>query len=379
MSLHVVISPAGRLVVEDAADVVPEISAGTTETLKQAFGASTSEGLLTLASEAVRDQLPVSFVFWRDFARRLFASLCQMGEGSESRWAELSPPAREELEHLAADGPPMKGLEYLSADVLSRLWRELLELVIARAAAHREGPTAFLRSVNPLWHQLGRVTFHLAENKRDERHPFAFLATYAHKMSGHARLQHLPLAQALREYAGANDREKLTSLLEPVRRAAEKSKLVRELLDTKQLFQPQAWSISQAYRFLTDLPAMEESGVVVRVPDWWNRRRPTRPTVQVRVGQKAASQVGLDALLDFSVNIALDGEALTAAEQQQLLAGTDGLILEVHPEPDSALSDGPQSLTLEDFEQLMTVLERVLTAVGRPLARPRPVLHAATA
>ncbi len=50
-------------------------------------------------------------------------------------------------------------------------------------------------------------------------------------------------------------------------------------------------------------------------------------------------------------------------------AGADGLIIEVHPEPDAALSDGPQSLTLEGFDHLMRSLEAVLTAVNRPLAR----------
>jgi 3-deoxy-7-phosphoheptulonate synthase len=57
--------------------------------------------------------------------------------------------------------------------------------------------------------------------------------------------------------------------------------------------------------------------------------------------------------------------------------GADGLILEVHPEPDSALSDGPQSLTLEGFATLMEQLKRVLAAVGRPLAViGAPVLQA---
>jgi 3-deoxy-7-phosphoheptulonate synthase len=60
-------------------------------------------------------------------------------------------------------------------------------------------------------------------------------------------------------------------------------------------------------------------------------------------------------------------------------AGADGLLIEVHPEPDTALSDGPQSLTLEGFEQLMHTLERVLTAIGRPLARPGSRLQVATA
>ncbi|MBV9327275.1 MAG: 3-deoxy-7-phosphoheptulonate synthase [Chloroflexi bacterium] len=52
-------------------------------------------------------------------------------------------------------------------------------------------------------------------------------------------------------------------------------------------------------------------------------------------------------------------------------AGADGLIIEVHPQPETALSDGPQSLTLEGFAELMATLEQVLAAVGRPLARPR--------
>jgi 3-deoxy-7-phosphoheptulonate synthase len=55
-------------------------------------------------------------------------------------------------------------------------------------------------------------------------------------------------------------------------------------------------------------------------------------------------------------------------------AGADGLILEVHPEPDTALSDGPQSLTLEGFFHLMRKLRPVLQAVDRPLATRAPEL-----
>jgi 3-deoxy-7-phosphoheptulonate synthase len=49
-------------------------------------------------------------------------------------------------------------------------------------------------------------------------------------------------------------------------------------------------------------------------------------------------------------------------------AGADGIMVEVHPNPDHALSDGAQSLTFESFEKLMDGLERVGTALGRPLA-----------
>jgi 3-deoxy-7-phosphoheptulonate synthase len=49
-------------------------------------------------------------------------------------------------------------------------------------------------------------------------------------------------------------------------------------------------------------------------------------------------------------------------------AGADGLIVELHPNPDRALSDGAQSLTFDGFRQLMERVSEVARAVGRPLA-----------
>jgi 3-deoxy-7-phosphoheptulonate synthase len=49
-------------------------------------------------------------------------------------------------------------------------------------------------------------------------------------------------------------------------------------------------------------------------------------------------------------------------------AGADGIMVEVHPNPDHALSDGAQSLTFESFGKLMASLERVGNVLGRPLA-----------
>lgn len=51
-------------------------------------------------------------------------------------------------------------------------------------------------------------------------------------------------------------------------------------------------------------------------------------------------------------------------------AGADGIMVEVHPNPDSALKDGAQSLTFENFRQLMAQLEKIAAAVGRALAKP---------
>jgi 3-deoxy-7-phosphoheptulonate synthase len=50
--------------------------------------------------------------------------------------------------------------------------------------------------------------------------------------------------------------------------------------------------------------------------------------------------------------------------------GADGLIIEVHPQPDIALSDGPQSLTLDDFAEMMDSLRPILDVMGRTLPLP---------
>jgi 3-deoxy-7-phosphoheptulonate synthase len=55
-----------------------------------------------------------------------------------------------------------------------------------------------------------------------------------------------------------------------------------------------------------------------------------------------------------------------------LAAGADGLLIEVHPDPDEALSDGAQSLTIEGFTALMGDVTRLAAALARPVATPAP-------
>jgi 3-deoxy-7-phosphoheptulonate synthase len=50
-----------------------------------------------------------------------------------------------------------------------------------------------------------------------------------------------------------------------------------------------------------------------------------------------------------------------------IAAGADGLLVEVHPEPADAASDGPQSLTFGEFDMLAARLVDVAAAVGRRL------------
>lgn len=65
-------------------------------------------------------------------------------------------------------------------------------------------------------------------------------------------------------------------------------------------------------------------------------------------------------------------EFVTPVALAAAAAGADGLIVEVHPRPSEALSDGFQALTLEQFEKLSRDVEKVLGALGRSLFKLHP-------
>jgi 3-deoxy-7-phosphoheptulonate synthase len=69
---------------------------------------------------------------------------------------------------------------------------------------------------------------------------------------------------------------------------------------------------------------------------------------------------------------------VAACARAAVASGADGVMIEVHPRPDEALSDGPQSLTPQNFAALVPQLEAVARAVGRRLA-PAVVAPAAPA
>ena len=52
-----------------------------------------------------------------------------------------------------------------------------------------------------------------------------------------------------------------------------------------------------------------------------------------------------------------------------MAAGADAVIVEVHPNPEAAFSDGRQSLTLEGFDAMFKDLQKVAQAVGKKITR----------
>ncbi len=304
-----------------------EQSAHLPQELLDGFQQSMSAGLTVLVSSNCQSDLPVSLVYFRDVAQRYFQSLCRQSTGADAVWLSPQVPDHDTLDDLAERAPPMLGLEYLSAESLRALWLGLDQYTQHQVAATKGGLAGYLLSLRPDWNLVGRVTFHLAENKKNPDKPFAFLATYTEGQGKTGALQHIPLAEALKQSIAAKDSKQLDLLLAPVSRAAQQSSLVKVLLESRALFSPQAWGIAKAFEFLSSVPKLEQAGVIVRVPNWWNASKPPRPQVTVRIGSKDQGMLSGAGALDLAVGVSIDGQPLTADELAQLMAAREGMTL----------------------------------------------------
>jgi len=324
--LALTLTPHGRLALVEAAEEA--LDPAVAQRLRDAFGRGSGHGLLHLGASEVGAAFPPVFSYWREFGASYVSALCAQPDGEVLREKMRVPvPPETELNRFVFALPPMTGAEYLTAETLQALWHEIDQAFETELTKSKCGVQDFLKQRNPAWNLVGRVHFNLAENRKDEDAPFAFLATYTTRLSAQAKAQHLPLGQALREYAGAANKDRLLSLLVPVQRAAETCAWLKAIVDDGEIFHPLRWTPKEAMLLLGDIPQLESAGVLVRMPAAWRANRPSRPQVTAKIGGKAPAGLGQDALLDFSMEVTLDGERLTAAEIKELLAKSDGLAL----------------------------------------------------
>ncbi|MGA2255489.1 MAG: DEAD/DEAH box helicase, partial [Thermoguttaceae bacterium] len=331
--MELALTPSGRITLHPSTDSQdgPQASSPGAETdgqltrLAKAFANSQGEGLFLLATERFEGPLPPAFSYWREFAAAYLTALCHTPEVAGLELEAIPPPTPAELATLILSVPPMQGAEYLSDAVLLDVWNDLDAWARAAIAAGGDGLSGFLKRRAPLWHQVGRVCFHLAENRRNAEYPFAFLATYAPSIVSGTRIQYQPLSKALRELAGEMNKKALVRLLSPVQAASQQSALVKELVESGDLYQPLVWTPHEAYRFLKDAPVLEESGILVRLPDWWKKR--PRPRVGVTIGDAKQKKFDMAGMLDFKVQLALGDQQLSEAEWQELMAADDGLVM----------------------------------------------------
>ncbi len=374
MNFEVVLTPTGelRIVIEHfESQTAGDAGYGRwMEKITAAFIASPEGGCFRLAATKPQQPLSASAIFWRDFGRRYLTELCRHPDLNGEMPPVIKPPHETDLEMLALSAPPMQGAEYLSGDYLRNLWVRLDQWVNNEVAASGHSLSEWLKTNAPLWQQVGRVSFHLAENKGEPDLPFAFVATYAPQLTAGGRVQYQPLGNALREYAGEHNKKALVKLLTPLYKAAAASTVIHDLVESGDIYHPLFWSSDEAYKFLKDITLFEDSGILVRIPDWW-RKKP-RPRVSVTIGEKEASRFGTEALLDFRVDLTIGGESLTPEESITLMKSQAGLVclrgqwVEVDHEKLSAVLDHWKQVEKEATGGKISFIESMRLLAGAP-------------
>ncbi len=98
----------------------------------------------------------------------------------------------------------------------------------------------------------------------------------------------------------------------------------------------------------------------------------TRNTLDLSAVAALSSLTHLPVIVDPSQGTGRR-DLIAPMSKASVAVGADGLIIEVHPNPDHAIKDGAQSITIDAFENLMPELEAIAGAVGRTFKTPAAV------
>ena len=326
--LRLLAAPEADLALVDATVVDPA--------LVHAFARGTGDGLLHLGTAMLGADLPAPFAFARALARDYFTQLAAAADDDTAGSLPTIAPDPARLAERAAAVPPMPGAEYVSHETLAVAWLALHASMRAELSRTHETLQAWFERHAPAYNTLGRIVFHLAEYKADPARPFAFMASWALGVGDGAKIQHVPLQRAVEQYG--TERAALVKMLRPLAAAANHSPWARQQIESRAVYHPCTWTAAEAFALLREVPALRAAGISVRMPPGWAQGRPPRVRAAARVGGRASGGLGFDAILDFDVALAIDGEPLHRAEAKALLAGAAGLRLvrgrwvEVDPE-----------------------------------------------
>jgi len=289
--------------------------------INRRFSPDDDSWILFLGFSDGQVHLSPSLEFLREFASFFAERLSRTPDLEILRDNVQIPIEAEEIRGRLESAPLVAGSEYLNTELLKDLWSRLNRTFCSIIESYKGTVEEFIRGYSPNIHLVGRVFFHLVENKSID-FPFAFMATYSTRLNLKGKSRHLPLKHALQEYE--NNNKKLLELLSTVHGAAKQSSLVADLLETGELFHPLAWTSKEAYTFLKEIPFYEESGILCRIPNWW-KGNPSRVILNFSVGDSEPSFVGLNAILNFKPQLYLGGGQISEEEAKRLLDESEGL------------------------------------------------------
>ena len=328
VSLEIAISPAGRLRAEPAPELAPRVEDGLARRVVEAFEAGNARGLLHLATDSAGLPLPPSLAYWRDFARAYIQRLCHQplepsapapllpiepAETARTRppgatharrrgvpHSRCANPALGRAGRIAPGGDRRDGLRPVARNALSAMaQRRPRDIPPRREQARRAASVCVPRDLHPSPLRAG---------------PRAASAA-------------VPRPAGVR--GSQEPRRRSTACSRPCSGRRRTSKLVQELVESRRIFPalgldaargtPSSSRKSPRWRRAACWCACPIGGSAASPPPAGaGRKSASRP---------AGGLLGAENLLDFSVDVALDGETLSKAEWKQIAAAKSGLAL----------------------------------------------------
>lgn len=218
--------------------------------------------------------------------------------------------------------PYILGNEFIDQEWLRSVFEKLHKIFASEIKNYDGKVSLYLAEKNQNLKTPERIFFHLVENK-DDMFPFAFMATYATKTS-EGKVRRMPLTYALEEYK--HERTKLLTLLSCLNKAAEACPLLSQFIQSGELFHPLKLTTTEAYEFLKHVEAIEASGILCRIPNWW-RKKYASVSLNVKMGEEKPSLLGFDSLISLQPVLVVDGVELTKTDIKKLLQQSEGLAL----------------------------------------------------
>ncbi len=278
--------------------------------------------LYQLGFEEKKANITVTANYLYNLVSAFFECLTSLPELELAREQAEVRLSEDQMLNLFASVPFAVGSEYITEEWINRIIGRLKEQFADEISAYNGTVAMYLAGKTQRLSVPERIYFHLVEQK-DEAYPFAFLATYATKEEN-GELRHMPLKYALTEYK--DDKNRLLALLSCLNRASEVSSLISEFMCSGELFHPLRLTSDEACRFLKDVEAIEATGILCRIPNWW-KKKSMCPSMTLKLGGNETSMLGFDTIVSLQPELVVEGESLSEEDIRSLLEQSEGLAL----------------------------------------------------
>lgn len=244
-----------------------------------------------------------------------------------------------EIIELTKTMPNLDGCEYLNVKWIKILW-DNLQLHLNNSINTFNGNIYdYLSSLNKTFETPGNINFYLTiDENYNDTFPFTLMVKYdkcvhcINNSSFHSS-DKFPLKNIFTEYE--NDPDSINYLLSPLYNLSLESDFIRNLIDSKEIFNPIKLSADNAFIFLNEISLYKKLGINCFVPDFYDEfsnsfsmlfNIDNNITNSININKiEQSSTLNINSIIDFNINLMLGDKKISEEEIKKFLAQKEGL------------------------------------------------------